>query len=301
MPQVVNGVSALVEAEKNEVYEIGLKSSWLQNNLLVNVAAFQSEITNYQQAVRIYDEYTTNLNRVTNPNAEPATPVPRATCPGHRQGRGDRRGAERHPAHADPAGGCLERRALHGLPEFRAASGERQFSAPYRDVSDYVLPGAAKWTFDVGAEYYIPVLSNKEFHASINTAYSSRFNSDNALSSDARSMTTPSPTSRLACRVMTQLGPDAYVKNALNDDSGATRPGMRTRRAAEAVRTHAQRPLRIHHDFTFENGRSRRCKVSGVLRAAADTSADKPVADPWPRRRRRAGPINPSGVRRCRQ
>lgn len=45
------GVDARVEAEKVDTFEIGLKSQWLNRSLTVNLAAFQSDVRNYQTVV----------------------------------------------------------------------------------------------------------------------------------------------------------------------------------------------------------------------------------------------------------
>ena len=58
-------------------------------------------------------------------------------------------------------------------------------SVKYTDLSGQTLTGAAKYTFNFGAEYRLPVLKDKQFHTSFNTAYTSTFNSDAALSSYA--------------------------------------------------------------------------------------------------------------------
>src|SRR3984893_17796091 len=60
--QLVNGISYLVAPEKNPSYEIGLKSSLLDRTLILNVDLYLTRIRNYQQAVRVLDQYTTNLN-----------------------------------------------------------------------------------------------------------------------------------------------------------------------------------------------------------------------------------------------
>ncbi len=60
--QFVNGISNLVEGEKTNAYEIGLKTVLLNDTLVFNTALFYMDIDNYQQSVRIVDEYTTNLN-----------------------------------------------------------------------------------------------------------------------------------------------------------------------------------------------------------------------------------------------
>ncbi|HEY0893687.1 MAG TPA: hypothetical protein VGE32_11570, partial [Cellvibrio sp.] len=54
---------------------------------------------------------------------------------------------------------------------------------PYQDVSGEALPGASKYTFNIGADYRLPLNSGKEFHTSLNAQYNSKFNSDNSLSS----------------------------------------------------------------------------------------------------------------------
>jgi len=53
---------------------------------------------------------------------------------------------------------------------------------PDRDVSGRQLAGAPRYTFNIGADYRIPVFDAKEFHTSANVAFNSKFNSDNSLS-----------------------------------------------------------------------------------------------------------------------
>ena len=48
--------------EKSAAYEWGLKSVLLNRKLLLNTDVFLTNITNYQQAVRVLDTYTTTLN-----------------------------------------------------------------------------------------------------------------------------------------------------------------------------------------------------------------------------------------------
>jgi outer membrane receptor protein involved in Fe transport len=60
--QFVNGISNVVVGEKTDAYEIGLKTVLLNDTLVFNTAVFYSEIEDYQQQVRIVDEYTTALN-----------------------------------------------------------------------------------------------------------------------------------------------------------------------------------------------------------------------------------------------
>jgi len=60
--QVTNGVSNLVKPEKTNALELGFKSALLNNQLVLNAALFVMDIKDYQQAVRVLDVYTTNLN-----------------------------------------------------------------------------------------------------------------------------------------------------------------------------------------------------------------------------------------------
>ena len=54
--------------------------------------------------------------------------------------------------------------------------------APYRDVSGQPLPGAARVTFNIAPDLRFPFGGDKNIHVSFNTAYTSRYNSDNSLS-----------------------------------------------------------------------------------------------------------------------
>ena len=79
--QFVNGISNLVAAEKTDAYEIGLKTVLLNDTLVFNTAVFYSEIENYQQQVRVVDEYTTAPERCRTASRRPShTPRRPATC-----------------------------------------------------------------------------------------------------------------------------------------------------------------------------------------------------------------------------
>jgi iron complex outermembrane receptor protein len=55
-------------------------------------------------------------------------------------------------------------------------------TAPYVDQSGLRLPGAAKWTGNIGAEYRLPLRNSYQLHASFNTALTSRYNNSDTLS-----------------------------------------------------------------------------------------------------------------------
>jgi len=185
--QFVNGVSNLVRAEKTDAYEIGLKTVLNDGKLVFNTAVFYSEIEDYQQQVRIVDEYTTNLN-IQN-GVTPAIAYTSATgnvplvkvkgveIDGVYAGIPNTQlrfsGAYNDAYYADFPN--LAQPVENGYPG----------APPYRDASGETLPGSFKYAFNLGVDYRVPVWESLEFHGSANAAYQSKFNGDVALSSYA--------------------------------------------------------------------------------------------------------------------
>jgi len=180
--QATNGISNKVKAEKTDAYEIGLKSTLLDNSLVFNVALFRMDITDYQQSSQIVDVYTTaqSANGITSYTSATAN-IPEVRSQG---------------LEIDSIYNGIEHLSLRfagaytdaKYVEFTNAAqpneyGNLQASQPYRDVSGEQLPGAAKVTFNIGADYHLPVWNDKDFHASLNTLYTGKYNSDNNLSS----------------------------------------------------------------------------------------------------------------------
>ena len=183
--QIVNGRSLLTKAEKTNSYELGLKTLLLDNSLVLNFDIYRMDIEDYQQAVQVLDDYTTTQNIS-------AGIVPSA-------------------AYTSYTGNVPKVRAqgieldgyYNGIPHttirFSGAYNDAYYvdfpnsaqpvengytgAAPYRDLSGETLPGAYKYSFNLGVDYHIPVGANGEFHTSFNSAYNSKFNSDNPLSS----------------------------------------------------------------------------------------------------------------------
>jgi outer membrane receptor protein involved in Fe transport len=180
--QATNGISNLVKAEKTDAYEVGFKSTLLNNTLVFNAALFRMDIKDYQQTSQVYDQYTTTIkndNTIYYTNATANIPKVRT------------QGLE-----LDSVYNGIEHLSLRFAGAYTDAkyveftnsaqpleNGDLAATQPYRDVSGEQLPGAAKVTFNIGVDYRLPVFDSKEFHTSINTLYSSKFNSDNALSS----------------------------------------------------------------------------------------------------------------------
>lgn len=179
--QATNGISNKVDAEKTDAYELGFKSTLFNNTFVFNAALFRMDITDYQQSSQIVDVYSTaqNNNGITSYTNATAN-IPKVRSQGleidsiyHGVDHVSLRFAG---AYTDAT-----------YVEFSKAAqpneyGNLQATQPYRYVSGEQLPGAAKVTFNVGADYRLPVFNDKEFHASLNTLYTGKYNSDNNLS-----------------------------------------------------------------------------------------------------------------------
>jgi outer membrane receptor protein involved in Fe transport len=179
-----NGISNLVLGEETSAYEIGVKTTLLNNNLIFNADLFRTDIDNYQQAVRIVDEYTTALNVATGVSPSIAYTTATGNVP---KVRAD--GLEIDGFYA----GIPRTRIRFALaytdafyedfPNSAQPSENGYAGAPaYRDVTGEQLPGNSKVSGNVGVDYRHPFASDKEIRVSANVAYASKTNTDNALS-----------------------------------------------------------------------------------------------------------------------
>jgi iron complex outermembrane receptor protein len=177
--QFVNGRSTPVKAEKTTSFEVGFKSALLDKSLILNADVFLTRIKDYQQSVRILDEYTTEQSGVlTYTSATGNVPKVQAS------------GLEIDGVYAGIRNltlrfsGAYNRAVYKEFPN-AAQPVENGYAgaSPYRDISGQPLAGAPKYTFNVGADYRYPVFNDKEFHTSANVAATSGFHSDNSLSS----------------------------------------------------------------------------------------------------------------------
>lgn len=185
--QVVNGFSDLVLPEKNNSYEIGLKSSLLHHTLILDADLYLTNIKNYQQSVSVLNQYQTNLNiqnGVTPVNAYTSTTgnVPRVRS----------QGIEVDAIYAPISSLALRLSAAYidayyvSFPN-SAEPVEDGYSGapPYRNISGQPLAGASRVYANLGVDYRLPVSSAWAVRWSSNTAFNSRFNSDVALSAYA--------------------------------------------------------------------------------------------------------------------
>jgi iron complex outermembrane recepter protein len=222
--QFVNGTSDLVREEKTDAYEIGLKTVLFNDTLVFNTAVFYSEIENYQQQVRVVDEYTTNLN------LQAGIPPGQATAYASATGNVPLvkvKGIEIDGVYAGIPNTSIRFSGTYNDAYYAnfpnlAQPVENGFNGapPYRDASGENLPGSFKYAFNLGVDFRVPINSAIEFHTSANAAYQSKFNSDVALSSYAwipgRTLVD------LAVGLGTPSGSfdfSVLVKNALDDDT----------------------------------------------------------------------------------
>ena len=185
--QQVNGRSYLADPEKANSFELGLKSLLLNNTLVLNADIFLTNIRDYQQSVQVLDDYTTSTRNdgnvyytATTGNAEKVQV----------------KGLEIDGVYAGIKNTTLRFSGAYNRAEYKKFSASPQpaetlySGAPaYVDLSGRTLAGAPKYAFNVGGDYRLPVslgpLGQKEFHTSINWAFTSSYNADPALSSYA--------------------------------------------------------------------------------------------------------------------
>jgi len=178
--QFVNGISSPVEAEKSTSFEVGLKSALFNKTLILNTDLFLTNIKNYQQSVRVVDQYTTSIDPDGKINYTSATGnVPKVQA----------KGLEVDGVFSGIPRTIVRFSGAYNIARYKdfknaAQPNENGYTgAPaYRDVTGQILPGASKVSFNIGAEYRQPVFNNQEFHFGFNTAYTSKYNSDNSLS-----------------------------------------------------------------------------------------------------------------------
>lgn len=178
--QFVNGISAPVSAEKSTSFELGLKSSLLNKTLILNADLFLTNIKDYQQSVRVVDSYGTSID----PNGQLVYATSTGNVP-----EVQAKGLEIDGVYAGIPRTTIRFSGAYNDARYKrfpnaAQPAENGFSgAPaYIDMSGKTLPGASKYSFNVGVDYHQPVLGSYDAHIGFNTAYTSKFNSDNSLS-----------------------------------------------------------------------------------------------------------------------
>src|SRR5262249_15790635 len=138
-------------AEKNSSFEVGAKSTLLDGTLILNADVFLTDIRNYQQAVFVFDHYTTTLNADGNNYFVSATGnVPKVRA----------KGLELDGSYAGIPhtvlrfSGAYNDAVYRSFPSAGRPPEEGNLTAPanlpYHDVTGQTLPGASKYSFNLG-------------------------------------------------------------------------------------------------------------------------------------------------------
>jgi iron complex outermembrane recepter protein len=142
-----------------------------------------SDIDNYQQGVRVVDEYTTALNA-----AAGITDIAYTTATGNVP-KVRAKGLEIDGIYAGIPNTRLRFAVAYNDAYYvsfpnSAQPSENSFAGapPYQDVSREALPGSPRLSGSIGVDWRRPAFGDKELHVSANVAYADETNTDNALS-----------------------------------------------------------------------------------------------------------------------
>lgn len=213
--QVVNGRPQLAGPEKVASVEWGLKSSLLNKTLFINSDIFFTQIKGYQQAVVVPDPLNPSATVSYTGNADKVHVY----------------GLEVDGAYSGIRNTTVRFSGAYNIAKYKdfknspvPAEVQPGSTSGYQDVSGQYLSGASRLTFNVGAEYRVPVFRDKLFHTSFNTAYLGSFNSDNNLSSYARIKGASLTDASIGLgRLDGKFDFSIIVKNLFNDDTPQNR------------------------------------------------------------------------------
>lgn len=182
--EVVNSAPFIALPETSSAYELGIKSTLLHKTLVFDADVFVDYIRNYQQAVDVLDTYSTNLSTAANGVYTPVYISTTGNAPKvHVSGLEIDSIYTPFPSLSVRLSGAYNNAVYKSFSNSADPLEDANLQPNYRSVAGDNLPGAAKFTVNVSADYRQPVFSAALFHSSINYAYSSRFNSDPLLSS----------------------------------------------------------------------------------------------------------------------
>jgi hypothetical protein len=175
-----NGVGRSFPAsgESSNAYEIGVRSAWLNKNLILNADVFLDNLQNFQQTMYVLD--------------------PLATVPGtYVSVTGNASLVRIQGLEADVSYAGIPYTTLRFAGSYNDARYAKDvflanpvengnLSPAYYNANGKTLPNAAKFTGNISAEYRRPVSGTLDFHSTLNYNFTSNYNSDAALSSYAR-------------------------------------------------------------------------------------------------------------------
>jgi len=169
--QVINGIKLNAKPEKTNNIELGLKNNLFDRTLQLNADIFLSNIRDYQQQAYVVDPL--------NPLGAPITTTGNAA-------KVRAKGLEVDATYSGLRNTTLRFSGAYNDARYvsftNSATPPEAENPGSQDLSGRTLPGAAKYTGNVGGEYRLPVFGNRVFHTDFNLAYTSRYNSDVTLS-----------------------------------------------------------------------------------------------------------------------
>lgn len=176
------GISVLVPPETSNAFELGTKSALLRETLIVNADVFLDNIHDFEQTVYYFDPVATALlNNGTLQYTSGVGSVPKVQT----------KGLELDAAYTGiryttlRLAGAYTDAVYKDFPNLAQPAEDANLAVKFRNVTGDTLPFASKVTFNLGADYRVPVFASKELHASANYNYTGRYNSDTSLSAYA--------------------------------------------------------------------------------------------------------------------
>jgi iron complex outermembrane receptor protein len=178
-----------VKPEKENHFEIGLKTQWLDRKLTINLAGFVTEISDYQatvnnNAVNVIRGYLANADKVRVKGVEWDTSFrPIDGLSTYFNGAyTDAKYAKFTNAPCPPelSGGTAQALDVNGNPTGPTSpAGTAGGISPAKcDISGQVLPGISKWSLSWGGEYAIPVSDEGQIYAGYDGSWRSKFSSN---------------------------------------------------------------------------------------------------------------------------
>lgn len=181
----INGIDSPVKAETTDAVELGVKTFFFNQDLTFNIDAYRLNIRNYQQAIRVVDQYTFETNVINNisndipPYITAQGNLPKVISQGV-EFDGTYTGIEHFTfrfggAYNDTHYGEYPNAPL---PAELGYLGKQTPPVLYIDRSGESLPGAPKYTLNLGVQYR-KAFDKYEFHTALNAAYTGDyFNGD---------------------------------------------------------------------------------------------------------------------------
>lgn len=180
----INGVPTGVKPEKTDAFEIGIKTFLFDETLTFNADIYVSDLNDYQQSVRVVDEYATSVAIADLPPNATDAEKNAATVYVTAQGNVPEvrtQGVEFDVNYIGIDNLSLRISGAYNdahYVEFKNVPKPDELAyltEPYIDRSGETIPGASEWTINAGAEYVYP-LNSVDVRSSLNAAYISEYN-----------------------------------------------------------------------------------------------------------------------------